>query len=197
MTADSYTSTSDPSLVDLNVKVLNSLGRQLEPLRRVSSLPLRVYTCGPTVYANAHLGHARTYTSLDTIRRILTDYFNIEVTWCMNITDVDDKIINFFNEGNTGFNTPFEYSRDREKAFFADMERLNVRAPDSLLRVSEVILEIVEFIEELENKGFAYFAGGNVWFDVLKYQSEFGSHAELAPESFNPQNIGFPTPSVA
>jgi cysteinyl-tRNA synthetase len=189
MTTDSYTPTSDPPLVDLNVKVLNSLHRQLEPLSRVSSLPLRVYTCGPTVYANAHLGHARTYTSLDTIRRILTDYFGIEVTWCMNITDVDDKIINFFNEGNTGFNTPFEYSRDREKAFFADMERLNVRAPDSLLRVSEVIPEIVEFIGELENKGFAYFAGGNVWFDVLKYQSEFGSYAELEPESFNPQNV--------
>lgn len=65
----------------------------------------------------------------------------------MNITDVDDKIIDAFNSGTTGFNTPFEYSRDREKDFFADMERLNVRPPDSLLRVSEVIPQILEFIE--------------------------------------------------
>jgi cysteinyl-tRNA synthetase len=181
--------TDAPPLVDLNIKVLNSLSRKLEPLTRVSSLPLRVYTCGPTVYANAHLGHARTYTSLDTIRRILTDFFGIEVTWCMNITDVDDKIIDFFKRGETGFETAFDYSHDREKAFFADMERLNVRPPTSLLRVSEVIPEIVKFIEALIENGFAYPSEGNVWFDVPKYHAQFGTYAELEPESFNQNNV--------
>jgi cysteinyl-tRNA synthetase len=152
-------------------------------------LPLRVYTRGPTVSANAHLVHARTYTSLDTIRRILTDYINFEVALCANIADVDDKIIDHFNLGGTGFRTPFEYSRDREKAFFADMDRLNVRPRDSLLRVSEVIPQIRDFIGDFVTKGFAYAAGGNVWFDVPKSHSQFGTYAELEPESFNPQNL--------
>jgi cysteinyl-tRNA synthetase len=181
---------TDPELIDLNIKVLNSLDvRDLQPLTRVQSQPLRVYTCGPTVYEAAHLGHARTYISLDIIRRILTDYFEIPVTWCMNITDVDDKIINHFIKGLTRFETPFEYSHDREIAFFQDMDSLNVRRPDSLLRVSEVIPEIITFIAALVDKGYAYESGGSVWFEVAKYNATFGDYAQLEPKSFNEANI--------
>jgi cysteinyl-tRNA synthetase len=135
------------------------------------------------------MGHARTYVSLDFIRRILADYFRIPVTWRMNITDVDDKIIHAFNEGKTGFATPFEYSRDREKAFFYDMDRLNVRRPDSLLRVTEVIPEIVDFIRGLVDKGAAYAVDGSVYFDLIHYTDEMGfRYPELEPESASEDN---------
>ena len=83
--------------------------------------------------------------------------------WCMNVTDIDDKIINAFNEGKTGFDTVFNYSSDRERAFFNDMDRLNVRRPDSLLRVSEVIEEIKQFIADLVKRGYAYAVDGSVY----------------------------------
>jgi cysteinyl-tRNA synthetase len=93
-------------LLDSEVFAINSLTGQKEPIQRLNDVPLRVYTCGPTMYSQAHLGHARTYTSLDTIRRILTDYFKTPVTWCMNITDVEDKSMAAWTSGETGFDSP-------------------------------------------------------------------------------------------
>jgi cysteinyl-tRNA synthetase len=72
----------------------------------------------------------------------------------MNITDVDDKIIDTFNKGQRGFATALEYSHDRENMFFKDMDLLNIRRPDSLLRVSEVVSPIIEFISALVEKGY-------------------------------------------
>ena len=173
-------------MIDTGLTAFNTLGSSLQPIKRHEGQPLRVYTCGPTVYADAHLGHARTYVSLDMIRRIMTDYFRIPVVWCMNITDIDDKIINEFNTKKTGFNTVFEYSKNRENAFFKDMDALNVRRPDSLLRVTEMIPEIIKFIEDLVKNGFAYEAKGSVYFDVMKYANDQRfTYAELEPESFS------------
>lgn len=172
-------------LIDTGVSAYNTLGASIQPIKIHKGLPLRCYTCGPTVYADAHLGHARTYVSLDMIRRILTDYFRIPVMWAMNITDIDDKIINDFNSKKTGFDTVFEYSKNRENAFFRDMDSLNVRRPDSLLRVTEVIPNIITFVQDLIDKGFAYAANGSVYFDVIKYaKDDKFTYAELEPESF-------------
>lgn len=173
-------------LIDTGVSAYNTLGASIQPIKLHKGLPLRCYTCGPTVYADAHLGHARTYVCLDMIRRILTDYFRIPVMWAMNITDIDDKIINDFNSKKTGFNTVFEYSKNRENAFFKDMDSLNVRRPDSLLRVTEVIPNIISFVQDLVDKGFAYAESGSVYFDVIKYSKDDRfTYAELEPESFN------------
>ncbi|CAN0555594.1 unnamed protein product, partial [Ectocarpus sp. 8 AP-2014] len=73
--------------------VWNTVSGCLEPLPDPSTGMLKWYSCGPTVYDSAHLGHARTYVSLDVIRRVLTDYFRFDVTYALGITDVDDKII--------------------------------------------------------------------------------------------------------
>jgi len=172
-------------MIPTGVNVHNSLGDSLQPLMRENGLPLRVYTCGPTVYAESHLGHARTYVSLDMIRRILTDYFKVPVTWSMNITDIDDKIINEFNNGKTGFNTVFEYAKDRENAFFKDLNRLNVKTPDAILRVTEVIPQIIKFIEDLIDNGFAYESGGSAYFNVDKYEKDPRFvYAEIERESY-------------
>lgn len=79
--------------VDVGLKVFNSLTSKLEPFIPQEGRVVRWYICGPTVYDSAHLGHAMTYITFDIIRRILEDYFNYEVFFVMNITDVDDKII--------------------------------------------------------------------------------------------------------
>lgn len=176
-------------MIDTGVYAYNTLGDSIQQIQREEGKPLRVYTCGPTVYADSHLGHARTYVSLDMIRRILSDYFNIPVQWNMNITDIDDKIIDAFNKGKTGFATISEYSRNREKAFFKDLDALNVRRPDSILRVTEVIPQIIQFIQDLINKGYAYEVNGSVYFDVPKYIDVGGfKYAELEPKSFSREN---------
>ncbi|EAY09567.1 cysteinyl-tRNA synthetase family protein [Trichomonas vaginalis G3] len=180
---------STPEFVDTGIKIYNSLGANIVPLKREKGLPLRCYTCGPTVYSTSHLGHARTYLSFDMIRRILTDYFNIPVQWSMNVTDIDDKIINTFNgmsdDKKAKYGTALGYSADREKAFFAELDTLNIRRPDALLRVSEVIPEIIEFISNLEEKSFAYESEGSVYFDVEKFEHDGRFvYAELERQSY-------------
>lgn len=76
-----------------NLSVLNSLSRSKVPFAARNEKYVTWYQCGPTVYDKSHIGHARTYVSLDIIRRIMTDYFGYNIIMCQNITDIDDKII--------------------------------------------------------------------------------------------------------
>ena len=99
--------------------------------------------CGPTVYDHSHMGHARTYIGFDVIHRILTDYFGYNVFLAMNITDIDDKIINKSIEAKKDFG---EVSRSMETEFFKDCQELNIRPPNVITRVSEYVPEIVDFI---------------------------------------------------
>jgi cysteinyl-tRNA synthetase len=191
-------------MIDTGIKAFNTLGSELQPIMREAGKPLRCYTCGPTVYSTSHLGHARTYIALDMIRRIMTDYFNIPVQWAMNVTDVDDKIIKGFNElseeKKSQYNAPGmklndrvqAYAREREKEFFEELDVLNVRRPDSLLRVTEVIPEIVKFIQDIIDEDFAYVGKDNsVYFDVEKYESDPRFvYAELERSSFNAGGTG-------
>lgn len=75
------------------LKLYNSLSNNLEEFVPMRSNNIRWYTCGPTVYSNSHMGHARNYLCNDMVRRVLRDHFGYNVQYCMNITDVDDKII--------------------------------------------------------------------------------------------------------
>lgn len=122
--------------------------------------------CGPTVYDHSHQGHAKTYMQSDIIRRIMTDYFGYNVKLCMNITDIDDKIIARSNERNIKFE---ELSRQFETEFLNDCESLNIRLPTVITRVSEYVPEIVEYIEKIIKNGYAYESNGSVYFDVHKY----------------------------
>jgi cysteinyl-tRNA synthetase len=96
--------------------------------------------CGPTVYDSSHLGHARTYMGFDIIRRIMEDYFGYNVKLCMNITDIDDKIINRSNELKEDFAT---FARKWEDNFLEDMSNLNVKLPTVITRISEYVPEVV------------------------------------------------------
>ena len=133
-----------------------------------SGLPIRWYNCGPTVYDSAHLGHARTYVCLDIFRRVLAQHFNLDVLYALGMTDVDDKIINRALEPGSEHRTPLELARHFEGEFFDDLARLGVALPDVVLRVTEHIPDIVEYVAELERKGFAYVNNEDrsVYFDV-------------------------------
>lgn len=141
------------------------------------------YVCGPTVYDDSHMGHARNYVQWDIIRRIMTEYFGYNIKLCMNITDLDDKIIRKAMEQGRDFS---EVSRHYETSFLEDMRRLNVALPDVITRVSEYMDEIVVFIEKIIENGYAYESGGSVYFDVTKFdnfEANQHSYAKLEPTS--------------
>ena len=137
------------------------------------------YMCGPTVYDHSHMGHAKTYICFDYLRRIMTDYFKYDVKLCMNVTDLDDKIIIRANEKKIPFG---DLSREFETEFFKDCETLNIRLPTVVTRVSEYVPEIVQFIQGIIKNGYAYESNGSVYFDVVKYSNTQGhQYAKLEP----------------
>ena len=148
--------------------VYNSLTHKKEEfITKDGSRTVRWYTCGPTVYDAAHLGHARTYVSFDIIRRIMSSYFKYDVKLCMNITDIDDKIIIRSNEQNIEFS---EFAKIWENDFFKDMRNLNVLYPTYITRVSEYVGEIIEFIKVLIEKKYSYESNGSVYFDIENFR---------------------------
>lgn len=144
--------------------------------------PLTWYSCGPTIYDHAHIGHARTYVCTDIIRRILEDYFQINVRFAMGMTDIDDKIITKGIE--KGFKNWSEYLpmlHQFEDSFFSDLDALNVRRPDAVLRVTNHVEDIIRFISKLEQLGFAYSTSHGVYFDVKKLGSSYGKLGSIPP----------------
>lgn len=105
------------------LKLKNSLTSELQEFKPIDNNNVTWYTCGPTVYSNSHMGHARNYICNDIIRRILTNHFGFNVKFGMNITDVDDKIIN--NSRDQGIQY-FQFAKKWQADFFEDMENLGV-----------------------------------------------------------------------
>uniref|UniRef100_A0A7S3NK95 cysteine--tRNA ligase n=1 Tax=Aureoumbra lagunensis TaxID=44058 RepID=A0A7S3NK95_9STRA len=133
------------------------------------------YACGPTVYDAAHVGHARTYVTLDILRRVASRWGGIEIEFAMGVTDIDDKIINRANELEIDFQ---ELARREEIEFFADMEALGCLPPDRLLRVSEHVHDIVSYIQDIIDQGYGYETSDGVWFNVAKLDNLYGVFAE-------------------
>jgi len=127
------------------------------------------------------LSHPRTYISFDILRRIMTGYFGYDVKLCMNITDVDDKIIMRANESGVSFE---ELSRRHETSFLEDMRLLGVAPPEVMTRVSEYVPEVVKFIEGIIANGYAYPSNGSVYFDTDMYRKSPKHHyGKLVPEN--------------
>jgi cysteinyl-tRNA synthetase len=124
----------------------------------------KMYVCGPTVYDHSHIGHARTYIIVDLIYRITKNPYLV-----MNITDIDDKII---NKAQT-LNVPWQdIAKKYEDSFFDSMRQLNVQTPNTIIRVSEVIPNIIAYIQKIIDNGFAYLVkDGSVYFDTDAYKN--------------------------
>lgn len=125
------------------------------------------YSCGPTVYDSAHIGHASCYVKLDIIQRIIKSFFNIKLVTAMGVTDIDDKIIKKANEMKKDFRA---VAKQYEQEFWLDMSNLNVEKPMLILRVSEHTESIQHFVKTLLDSSSAYIAkDGSVYFDVNKF----------------------------
>ncbi len=141
---------------------------------------IQMYVCGPTVYDSSHLGHARTYVTVDLINRAMNQYGNKKTHLVMNITDIDDKIINRACEANDNW---ISIAKTYEKSFFNSMAKLNVKLPDVIIRVSDVMPKIISYIQKIIDNGFAYVTSdGSVYFDSEAYVSQGYSHQDLIDE---------------
>ena len=128
---------------------------------------VKMYTCGPTVWDYAHIGNFRTYVFQDVLRRYL-EYKGCKVVQVTNITDVDDKTIRQSKAAGLPLR---DYTRKYEEAYFDDIAALNIEKAEHYPRATEHINEMVTLVKRLIRKGFAYEAGGSIYFDISKFKS--------------------------
>ena len=147
------------------MKLHNSYTNQIEEFKPIEENKVKMYVCGPTVYDNAHLGHARCYITWDVLYRYLK-FRGYDVTYCRNVTDVDDKIL---KKAETEGKTPEEVSTYWYKKFSESMKALNNLKPDIEPFATKTLGEMIAIVKELINKGYAYEANGDVYFRVKKF----------------------------
>ncbi|KAK9869576.1 hypothetical protein WA026_003328 [Henosepilachna vigintioctopunctata] len=153
-----------PGGFNTGIHVYNCVAKEKVPLITKQKGIITWYTCGPTVYDDAHIGHATCYLKIDILQRILFKYFNFILVTAMNITDIDDKII---QKSNDLKKSHIEISQLYEKNFWQDLENIKIKKPDVILRVSENIPHIKNYIQVLIDKKFAYKSiDGSVYFKI-------------------------------
>ncbi len=163
------------TLRDHNLHVYNTLGRERQPFEPLRPPHVGMYVCGPTVYGDAHIGHAKSYVAFDVILRYLR-YLGYEVTCVQNITDVG-HLTDDADEGEDKVEKaakarrvhPMQIAETYTRRYFEDMDRLNVLRPDISPRASGHVIEQIEHVKRLVDAGHAYEAGGNVYFDVTSW----------------------------
>jgi len=158
------------------IQLFNSLGRKKEIFRPIHDGQVKIYSCGPTVYASPHIGNFRAFIFSDLLRRSF-EFLGFEVEQVMNITDVGHLV----SDGNEGADklekgakqegiSPLELARKYEKEFLDDLIKLNIEKPTHLPRASEHIIEQVELIHRLKKNGFTYSTNDGIYFDTSKFK---------------------------
>jgi cysteinyl-tRNA synthetase len=163
----------------MGLQLHNSLSRKKEPFQPLHEGRVGIYVCGPTVYGHAHLGHAKSYVSFDVLVRYLR-YLGFTVTYVQNITDVghltddadegEDKIA---RAAVAEHKHPMALVEYYTRSYFEDMDALNCVRPDISPRASGHIIEQIELVRSLIEKGYAYEVNGSVYFDVATFK-EYG-----------------------
>jgi cysteinyl-tRNA synthetase len=186
------------------LQLYNSLTRSKDEFKPLNDNRVGIYVCGPTVYGHAHLGHAKSYVSFDVLVRYLR-YLGYRVTYVQNITDVghltddadagEDKIAKAAAKEHIH---PMALAELYTRSFFEDMDKLNCVRPDISPRASGHIIEQIELVKTLLEKGYAYEVNGSVYFDVAKFKDYgklsgrnieemvAGSRVEPSPDKRNP-----------
>jgi cysteinyl-tRNA synthetase len=144
------------------LRLYNTLTRAKEEFQPIHPGEVRIYTCGPTVYDYAHIGNFRTFVFCDIMRRYLI-YKGYRVIQVMNLTDVDDKTIRGARQANTSLS---EYVKFYSKAFFEDLQTVNIEPAEHYPAATEHIPDMVALIQRLLERGYAYQAGSSVYFKV-------------------------------
>lgn len=188
----------------MGLQLYNSLTRKKEEFKPLKKGQVGIYVCGPTVYGHAHLGHAKSYVSFDVLVRYLR-YLGYNVTYVQNITDVG-HLLGDTNEGEDRMlvaatrehKHPMAIAEFYARNFFEDMDKLNCLRPDISPRATGHIIEQIELVKVLLEKGYAYEANGSVYFDVLKFKDYgklsgrntdemlAGARVEVSPDKKNP-----------
>jgi len=148
------------------IYIYNSLTRKKEEFTPASTFKANIYTCGVTVYDDCHIGHARSLYIFEVIRRYLK-YRHFKVNFVRNITDIDDKIINRAKELNLDWRSLVE---KYIAGYYEDLESLEIDKADSEPRATENIADMVSYITELIEKGYAYTTNTGVYFKVRKFK---------------------------
>src|SRR5215468_2180786 len=162
-----FTFRRSETLEKTGLTVYNTLTRSEEVFEPRRTGRVNIFVCGPTVYDFSHIGHAKTYVAYDIIVRYLR-WKGLMVFYIMNITDIDDKIINRAHE--TGEN-PLALADRYARLFYKDMKDLRVDSINLYAKASDHLPEIINQIEGLIAKGLAYQVSGDVYFDVAKFPS--------------------------
>ena len=161
------------------MKLYNSETRQVEKFVPHNKELVTMYTCGPTVYDYAHIGNLRTYISEDVLEKTLK-YIGYNVKRAMNITDVghltgdsdygEDKMVKAAQKQNLN---PLDIAKFYTEAFKSDCEKLNINWPEIVVPATSMIDEYIEMVSKLLSNGYAYIAGGNVYFDTSKLDNYY------------------------
>ena len=148
------------------MKVYNTMTRQKEEFKPLHEGKVNMYVCGPTVYNFFHIGNARPFVVFDTLRKYLI-YKGYDVTFVQNFTDVDDKIINRAKEeGLTAMEVADKYIEE----YYKDAQAINVKKADVHPRVSETMDDIIQFVADLIDLGYAYEVDGDVYYSTRKFK---------------------------
>ena len=151
---------------DVGLKLYDSLTKQVGVVEPRTPGELGVYICGPTVYNYVHIGNARPYWVGQVLQRFATRRLGLRVRLVVNITDVDDKIYRRAREEGVGSR---ELAARYAQAYIDDTDRLGLGRPDVEPRATETVAQIIALIEDLEERGLAYAAGGDVYFRVAAF----------------------------
>jgi len=188
----------------MGLSLYNSLTRRKEEFQPMEEGKVGIYVCGPTVYGETHLGHAKSYVSFDVLVRYLR-YLGYDVTYVQNITDVG-HLLGDAQEGEDRMMVaatkehkhPMAIAEYYTRNYFEDMDKLNCVRPDISPRATGHIVEQIELVKKLLDKGYAYEANGSVYFDVSKFKDYgklsgrnteemlTGVRMEVSPDKKNP-----------
>ena len=191
----------------MDIYFYNTLTKKKELFKTIEPQKVKMYSCGPTVYKDATIGNMRTNLFQDTLRRVL-EYNGYDVKQVMNITDVghlvsdgdegEDKILKSAREEHK---TPMEIAEHYTKLFFKDLDRLNVETPEVVCKATDHIKEMLEMVQKIMKRGYAYETSTAIYFDVSKLdeygilsgikldEQKSGARVEVDPEKKHPYDF--------
>jgi len=191
----------------MDIYFSNTLTKNKEIFTPIDKNEVKIYSCGPTVYKNATIGNMRTNIFQDVLRRVLK-YNGYKIKHAMNITDVghlvsdadegEDKMLKSAREENK---TPLEIAKYYTELFFKDLELLNIETPEIVCKATDHIKEMLEYVEKLMEKGYAYETSTAIYFDISKLdkypvlsnlnleEQKAGARVEIDQEKRNPYDF--------
>ena len=191
----------------MDIYFYNTLTKKKELFKTIEPQKVKMYSCGPTVYKDATIGNMRTNLFQDTLRRVL-EYNGYEVKQVMNITDVghlvsdadegEDKMLKSAREEHKA---PMEIAEHYTKLFFKDLDRLNIEIPEVICKATDHIKEMLEMVQKIMERGYAYETSTAIYFDVSKLdeygilsgikldEQKSGARVEVDPEKKHPYDF--------